>query len=360
MPVIYTYQSSEVVNRIAPDLIQTTALQDPIFEKFPIRELNAAKLRWTIKDNYRGLMNLRGYDGAPTRVLRPGENLYEELPGVYGEYGLLEEQELTERAKGFPADLTVPIDVSDLVREWQTVLTTRQVQRMKQAAWTLATTHNLTLYLPNGGVGQQVSYPGQTLTVSTLWSNLSAATPLHDLRQLQFIYGRGTSNSFMAGAEAWMNAKTAQYILDNRNSADVGGIRAEYGQTVFNSITKFNEILMSQGAPIIKIYEESYQLELGASGGIAGNYPGNYFQMYLPDGVVWVCAKRPGNELPGAFMWTRHLVNGGGMKPYAFINDFTKDTGGIAHVPPKIEVHQGFNGGPVQERPSQTVTMIVA
>jgi hypothetical protein len=353
MPVTYVYQDTYVLNQIAPELIQSTALDDPIFQYFPIREHNVAKLRWTIKDRYRGLMNPRGLGGSPTRVLRPGESLYEELPGVYGEFGQLDELELTDRARGFPADMTIAMDVSDMVREWQQVLTVRQVQRMRQTAWTLATTHNLLVPLPSGGVGHAASFTGQTLTVATLWSNLTTATPLHDLRQIQITYGRGTSNNFMAQAEAWMNLKTAQYLLDNRNNADVGGIRAEYGATVFNSIEKFNEILLSQGAPRIRIYEDSYQND-------NTDPTANDFTMYLPDGVVWVCAQRPGNEKPGEFMWTRHAVNGGGTRPYAFTRDFSKDTQGRPEVPPRIEVHQGFNGGPVQERPSQTVTMIVA
>lgn len=357
MPAVYTYQDTAVINEIAPDLIQQNALNDPIFIHYPIRERNQSKLRWRIKDNYRGLMGMRGYDGAPARVLRPGENLFEVLPGIFGEFGQLEESELTERAKGFPANMEVSCPVDDMVTEWQGVLTTRQTQRMRQMAWTLATTHTLTLFLPQGGVGFQESYAGQTLTVSVLWSNLSAATPLHDLRQLQLLYGRGTSNNFTGQAKAYMNSRTAQYIMDNRNAADVGGIRAEFGQTVFQSLEAFNKILLSQGAPQIVIFEDSYQVDVPTNP--VGGYQGNNYTMYLPDGVVFVVAARPGNEQPGEFMWTRHLVNGGGTKPYAFINDYTKAEGKIA-VPPRIEVHQGFNGGPAQERPSQTVTMIVA
>src|ERR1017187_7763009 len=110
MPVQYTYQDTAVINQIAPELIQSTALQDPIFGYFPIREHPQVKLRWRVKDNYRGLMSVRGFDGAPTRVQRPGETLYEELAGVYGNFGQLDEQELSERARGFPADMTIPMD----------------------------------------------------------------------------------------------------------------------------------------------------------------------------------------------------------------------------------------------------------
>ena len=355
MPINYVFQESAVVNQIAPDLIQAMTLDDPIFKYFPIRELNASKLRWTIKDNYRGLMNLRGYDGAPTRVLRPGESLFESNPAVFGEFGQLDEMELTERSRGFPADMTIPMDVSDMVREWQMVLTTRQIQRMRQMTWGLAVTHNLQILFPQGGAGFTETFAGQTVTVATLWSNLMTATPLHDLRQLQLNYGRGTSNNFMAQGEAWMNLRTAQFIMDNRNPADVGGIRAQYGATVFNSLDDFNKVLLQQGAPKICIQDESYQLDTAPNAAFVNN---NY-ALYLPDGVVWVVAARPGNETPGVFMWTRHMVNGGGTKPYAFVDDYTKSEP-HPQVPPKIIIHQGFSGGCVQERPSQTVTMIVA
>ena len=358
MPITsYTYQDSQVLERIAPELIQSSVLVDPIFKAYPIRDLKAAKLRWTVDDNSRGLMNPRGYDGAPTRVVRPGRSLFEALPGVYGEFGLLDELELTTRAASFPANVDLPMDVSDMVTEWQSILTTRQSQRMRMTAWVLATTHNLVVPLPQGGVGHQESFAGQTMTVPVLWSNLMTATPLHDLRQLQFAYGRGTSNSFMAQAEAWMNQKTAQYLMDNRNPADVGGIRAEYGATVFNSIADFNKILLSQGAPTIMIYEDSYQVDV--PGAAPGTNPGNAYQMYLPDGVVLVIAARPNGEVPGEFLWTFNMVNKS-TQPYALVKDKTGGNKGFETVPPIIEVHQGFNGGPVQKRPSQTVTMIVA
>lgn len=357
MPASYVYQDTAVLEKIAPELIQFIALADPIFKYFPIREHKQSKIRWSILDNYRGLMNVRGYDGAPTRVARPGSTVFEEKPGVFGEFGQLDEQELTERADGFPADMTIPMDVSDMIREWQMILTVRQTQRMRQICWTHATAHAITVALPNGGIGYQAGYTGNTLTIATLWSNLTTATPIHDLRQLQFLYGRGTSNNFGAPAEAWMNRKTAGYIMDNRNPADAGGIRAQFGNTVFNNIEDFNKILLAQDCPVIRIYDDSFQIEqLGAAPGFN---PGNLYQLYLPDGVVWVVAARPGNELPGEFMWTKHTINGGGTKPYAFVDDYTKSEPHPS-VPPKIIIHQGFNGGAVQTRPSQTVTMVVA
>lgn len=355
MPATYTFLESAVYNRIAPDLVQTQANDNPIFQKFPIRQLNAARLRWSIKENYRGLMNLRGYDGAPTRVLRPGENLYEVNPGVFGEFGQLDEMELTERARSLPMDMTVPIDVSDMVTEWQAVLTTRLVQRMCQMAWGVALMHNLTILFPQGGPGFTESFPGQTMTVAVLWSDPMNSTPIHDLRQLQFVYGRGTSNDFQQKAEAWMNGRTAQYIMQNRNPADAGGIRGDLGATIFNSVDEFNKILLASGAPKICIFDGSPQMDT------APNTPfvNNNYAMYIPDGVVWVCAARPGGDLPGAFLYTRHMVNGGGTQPYAFVDDYTKSEP-HPQVPPKIIIQQGFNGGPVQERPTQTVTMMVA
>jgi hypothetical protein len=360
MPVEYIYQDSAAINAIAPELIQTMALNDPIFGIMPIREHDQSKLRWTMKDNYRGLMAVRGYNGQPTRVLRPGENMWESDPGVFGEFMQLDEQELTERSKGFPADMTIPMDVSTMVRECQATLTTRQVQLMKELAWLLAITHSVARPLAGGGIGYTESFSGQTLAVATGWSNLTTATPLRDLQSLQILYGRGTSNDFGSGAIAWMNTVEARNIMGNRNAADLGGVRAQYGQTAFNSIEETNKILLGMGAAQIRIWDDSYQLSFSDTGGINGTFPGNYYGMYIPDGTVLVQAKRPGNELPGEFMWTRHMINGGGTKPYAFTRDFTKAGGPNGpEVPPRIEIHQGFNGGPVIERPSQLVTLLV-
>src|SRR6478735_5152165 len=178
MAVTYSFQTNAALTQVSQNLIQAATLDDPIFKIFPIRSRNASRLRWTIKDNYKGLMKLRGLGGEPTSVQRVATNVYEDIPGVYGEFMTIDEIEMTNRAAGVPADFTVPIAVGDLVAESQEQLTLRQVQRMKQICWTLAITGTFSVALPQGGIGHTGSYTPQAANVSPLWSTTATATPL--------------------------------------------------------------------------------------------------------------------------------------------------------------------------------------
>ncbi|MBB6053267.1 hypothetical protein [Armatimonas rosea] len=345
MPITYVFQDSFTLTRISPDLIQTAAMDDPIFDIFPLRPRNAAKLRWAIKDKYTGLMGLRGLGGEPSRVNRVGEKVYESDPGAYGEFETVDETEMTNRGAGFPAGMDIPIDIRDLVSDAQYHLTVRQVSRMKQVAWALALSQTITVLLPGGGVGWQESYTGQTLTPATPWSTLATSTPLADLRSLQPTYGFGTSNKFNSQARLIMNSVTKNYLLGNTNAADLGGKRVENGATI-NDLPGINRILVAQDLPPIEVWDDGYIDDAGA------------FQLYIPNGRALVVGARPTGETPGEFQLTRNMNNPNGEPaPYAFVDDRTK--GDKKSVPPRIDVHQGFNGGPVVERPSQLVTLVV-
>jgi hypothetical protein len=346
LPTSFTYQDAATLTSISPELIVAASMDDPIFKVFPIRERNTGKLRWTIKDSYRGLMALRGLGGEPTRVNKVGQRLFEALPGAYGEFETVDEVEMTNRASGFPANMDVPVDVSDLVAESQEQLTVRQVNRMKQIAWLLAVQSTFAVPLPGGGIGHTESYVGQTVIVAPLWSDTQNALPLKNLRDLQSNFGRGTSNNFGGTAEAWMNSRTANFLLANYNPQDLGRERTIAGATV-NDLPGISRILVSQNAPQIMVWDDGYLDDTGV------------FNLYLPDGKVMVVGKRPNGETPGEFQMTRNANNPNfEAKPYAFVDDRTQ--GAMKTVPPRIDVHQGFNGGPVMERASQIVVLAVA
>lgn len=337
----YTFQQNAVLTELSQSLIQTATTDDPIFKIFPIRQRNATRLRWSIKDNYKGLMKLRGLGGEPTSIQRVSTNVYEDLPGVYGEFATLDEIEMTNRSSGV---IGMPVSVDDLVNESQEQLTLRQVMRMKQIAWALAVSNTFSVTLPTGGVGHTGSYSGQTATVSPLWSTTTTATPLKDLRGLQATYGKGTSNMFNGMAQAWANSTTVNYLLSNTNAADFGGKKTMGGGSM-NSLADFNKVATDQMAPTINVWDDGYVDDNGT------------FQLFIPDGKVLVVGKRPNGETPGEFQMTRNMVNGG-SNPYAFVDD--RSNGPRQQVPPRIDVHQGFNGGPVVERGTQLVTLTVA
>lgn len=343
MAVNYSFQTNSELTQVSQNLVQAATLDDPIFKIFPIRPRNASRLRWAIKDNYKGLMKLRGLGGEPTSIARVATNVYEDIPGVYGEFSTIDEIEMMNRAAGIPADTSIRVDVSDLVAESQEQLTIRQIQRMKQICWTLALTGTFSITLPTGGIGHTGSYTAQTVTVSPLWSTTATATPLKNLRDLQPTYGFGTSTVFNGMAVAWMNSATLNYALANTNAADYGGRRSPGGGTL-NGLNGLNQILLEQGTPQINVWDDGYVDDAGA------------FQLYIPTGKVLVVGKRPDGETPGEFQMTRNMMTNS-PTPYSFVNDRTR--GDARTVPPRIDIHQGWSGGPVVERGTQLVVMTV-
>lgn len=344
MAVTYTFQTNETMTKLSQDLIQSATLDDPIFRIFPIRARNASRLRWTVKDNYKGLMKLRGLGGEPTPIQRVGTNIYEDIPGVYGEFATVDEIEMTNRAQGAPANVGIPVAVNDLVAESQEQLTLRQTQRMKQICWALAITGTFSVALPTGGIGHTGTYTPQTVTVSPLWSTTATAAPLKNLRDLQPTFGFGSSTMFNGMAEAWMNSATLNYALSNTNASDFGGKKTAGGGT-FNGLSGLNQVLLDQGTPRINIWDDGYIDDAGV------------FQLYIPTGKVMVVGKRPSGETPGEFQMTRNAVSQA-PAPYSHIDD-RANPGPRQDVPPRIDVHQGFNGGPVIERPTQIIIMTV-
>lgn len=352
MAVNYSYPSSYTLKRITQDFIERATLEDPIFKLFPLTPINSAKMRWIIRDNYRGLMQIRGMGGEPTRVNKLGQKVNEEEPGVFGEYMTLDETEITNRAawtvsNQTTGDFSAPVNVSDLVTEGMDYLDVRRSRRMKQACWNFALLHTLSLTLPEGGIGLNISYTGQTLTLAgaALFTAPATAAPLSVFRSLQPTYGFGTSNVFGGLAEAWMNTFTKNLIMGNTNPADIGGKRVVNGATV-NDLPTFNRILLDNDVPQIMIWDDGYVDDTGT------------FQLYIPNNYILVVGKRPNGDTPGEFQMTRNAVNPNfESEAYGFVKDMSQ--GPARTVPPKLELHSGFSGGPVVSRPTQLVTVIV-
>lgn len=339
----FTFQNTATTIQIANDLVVSLTMDDPIFKLFPIVRRNTMNLRWGIKDNYGGLMKLRGMGGEPTSIPRIGENLYETRPGVYGEFGTIDEEEMTARAKGLE-DLDVKVPVDDLVNDIQTHLLTRQVNRVRALLWGLAITGSYSVSLPQGGVGHTDSYSITTATVSPLWSSTTTATPLKNFRDLQPVYGRGSSTNFGAGAQAMMNSVTANYLLSNTNAADLGGKRDAGGQTI-DDLNGINKIFLGQNAPQVVIYDDGYINDAGT------------FTMFIPDGKVLIVGQRPGGETPGEFMMVYNAIS---KAPGEYSVVVDKSNQPVVKIAPTIEVHAGFNGGPALTRPSQLIVLTVA
>lgn len=318
------------------DLIPTLTLDDPIFDLFPITDDMADMLRWSIKDNIKGLQAPRGLNGDPPKVQRSGLKEFLTEAGVYGEYMTIDERELTKRRMNNAFDKK--IDISDLVRDAQDELLGRELDRMRFNAWTLATTGVITITDKDGVTTYTEVFPVQTFTAGTSWATTSTSTPLANLRSTKLL-GRGHSVDFGSRAKVYVNQVTANNAMANTNAADLGGKRLSNGATI-NSLAGDNAILLENGLPQLEVYEGGYINEAGV------------FTLFIPNNVGVLVGGRPNGAPVGTYRRT--------------FNATSKDTGSYMKivededdVPARVTVHRGHNGGPIIFYPNAVVILAI-
>jgi hypothetical protein len=335
--------TSAELKQIEQDLIPRLEADRPIFQYMPMETSEEYLLMWEQEDNFQGLQQIRGLDGAPTRVNMVGAKRYMAQPGVYGEFKLLDEQTILTRRQYGTFGNQIPL--TDLVMGAQRHLLGRRVDRIEQILWSILQ-GTYSVAGPNGAVMATDTYSPQTFSAGVTWATAATATPLADFRAVQ-LKSRGHSVNFGAGAVAFMNRATVNAILSNTNAADFYGRRVA-GLATANSLPDINRLLAMDDLPQIAVYDEGY-LSDGTDGNTAGS-----FQLFIPNNKVIVIGKRPGGVRIGGYRTVPNINNPGfGTGPYTKVIIEDKV------VPPKFEVHDGHNGGPVLYFPSAIVIMTV-
>lgn len=328
----YNYPRNSVLKRIEQEKLPLLTANRVAFGILPMRNVNAALLRWIQKDNFKGLMNARGLGGPPGAVSHIAENEWLVEPGYFGEYKTIGEREMTLRrnAASFSG---APIDVSDLVMECTDHLYERRVSRIEQIIWNVLK-GTFSVPGPNGLVIQSDTFTVKTATAAVSWATHATATPIADLMAIALL-GAGTSNQFNASAKMYMNRVLANHLMSNTNAADLGGKLILNGSTV-NTLQQVNMIFAGYDLPQVEIMDEGYLADATGT-----------FTRYLGNEEAVVIGSRTSGAPIGYFGMTLNANNPGGAPgPYTFIKDRTGEM-----VPPTIEVHDGFNGGPVLEFP---------
>ena len=323
----FEYPTSTELRQINPEKIQNLTRNRPTFEIFPIVESEYHTLEWEIKDNWMGFQQLRGVNGEPSYVKMVGEKAYSAQPGFYGEYMTVDEKMMTLRAQN--ARSGEPVDISTLVLERQDYLNFRETELIEFIHWKALLDGQFSFVGPTGAVyGDQFSI--QTAAFSD-WSDHANATPIKDLMGLKLL-ASGKSVSFGTSAKVFLNSKTLNDLLLNRNVNDLGGQLAvsSGGTKPVKSLTEINTTLASHGLPQIVEYDEGYNAE-----------PNNTFTKWIPNDVLSIVGARSNNDRLGEYRMTRNAQNED-MAPgrYEKVIDRGED-----RVPRIIEVHRGHNGG---------------
>lgn len=330
-----TYPTSAEMEQVAQDLLPRLQADRPIFQIMPIRTVDAFELIWEQEANFTGLQGWRGMNGAPGRVAQVALNQYKVDPGIYGEYMLIDEMMLTRRrAYGTPM---TPVPIVDLVTDNLTKLLQRRLDRIETIGWNILQ-GSYSVLNGSGAVMITDTYPVQTYSAGTAWASRSSAVPTSDFSAVKLLH-RGHSTSFGATATGYANQTTINNLLLNENASDPLGRRIP--GLMSNNMGDTNKILQGADLPQIVAYDEGYFDDTGT------------FQLYIPNGIVILVGKRPAGQRVAEFRMVRNAVNPNAA-PGAYTRVELKP-----EIPPQVQVHDGFNGGPVLFYASSIVVMSV-
>ncbi len=338
MAITVTYPINADLQAVAQDKLPNLIANRPIFNILPIRNVDADVVMWDQEDNYTGLQAVRGLNGQPQRVKRIGGKRYLMQPGVYGEFAVIDEVEITRRRPYGAWSGSVPID--DLVMKAQDQLLGRRLDRIEKIGWDLLTTGTFSVAGPDGITYQTDTFTLQTASAAVDWDTAATATPLIDFRAVQLL-SRGHSVNFGARAHAYMNRVTFNKMIKVTNSADLGGKRTT-GLAPINDINGINTILGGEDLPQITIFDGGYQND------------SNTFVPFIADDKVVIVGVRTDGAAIGEYQMTRN-ANNPGAAPGAYM----KVVDDPDEVPRLIEVHDGHNGGPAIFFPSAIVILSV-
>lgn len=338
----YVMPTNEEITEIAQEYTATLLEDDPLIQRGIVKivEKDASVLKWEQKDKYKGLQQVRGYNGAPPSVQRVGAQGFRAEPGVYGEHANVDEEELTNRRR--LGSFGIPVDVEDLIMDRVEMLAERRSTRIRQILWSLFTTG--TFSNANGaGVIHTDTFPLQTFTAAITWATSATATPLANFRSVKLLQ-RGKGVRFDANAVAFMNQVTFNSMITNTNANDIAGRRTSGLNTLLAlNMNELNSVLLGEDLPQIVIMDDGYFDEAGV------------FQLYVPNNKVSVVGSRPANQVIAEYVYTRNANNEDAAPgPATYVLDKRKDSGA-----PMLEVHDGHNGGPIIYYPGSLAIMTV-
>lgn len=324
---------AEKIERLLPERIDQLQLDDPVFKFMPITTTELSRVDWVIEDDVSGLQGASIFEGESEYVERIGDTHYQVEPGVFRDKADIKETELTQLRD--LTDRMVLQTVEEISARKQNQLQVRQNNRILYDLWNLLVNGTVTITNFRDQIVSKLQYTRNLTTVGTPWTTVATATPLKDLRAiLNGIEDEGTSSSFNEGALAFANGTTLSYLMNNANTADVGGKLRGGGNNIV-TLDEMNEIFVSDDLPKFVKYSKGYRPTKAT------------FTKFIPNGYIVIFGSRPSGQKIGSYTMTRNAVQGEGQSgSYFLMKDHTDQ------VPPHIDFYQGHNGCPVINYPT--------
>lgn len=320
----------------------------------PLAETMYQEVQWDERDADRGLTAPHVMGADPKIDIRQGSTRRRYTPIPFKETDLLKEDEIL-RARQL-GTMAGTLDLSQEIARIARDRFNKTMARIEKLRWD---TLNGSISINENGVVVNEAFPVQGYASNAPWSDPELAEPLADFNAVKLKF-RGTGAS-AAGAKAYMNQSTANYLLANQNAADLKGFQNQNFLQLPYAVEEMNKILAARGLPEIVVYDGFYVDESGTT------------RMFIPDDAVIVVGKRPAGQTVGDFMSTPSLHNNRGGQPapgyfsIVSVNDTPSELAGSVSMGqlgsaknPKVEITGGIYGGTRLIYPKSVIRMDVS
>lgn len=321
---IYSFPESATIQALERERLPVLANNYAGNRILPISEQNAETVLWEIQDDITGMTFARGAEEPYPVVDQDGITRFYTKPGRFGESMQISEEKMERmRQIGTLGDV---INVDSEIADMQQKLAIREQVLIEYLRWQLLVFGVCRALKKDGGFIDVARFTPQVYNVSHDWRDPDNSTPLQDFRNVDQQYA-GFGHSFGVGAIAWMNKRTGQGMLSNKNGSDLYGRRTQGLGSVL-ALKDANELFTGEGLANTTQYDENY-LDAGRA-----------VQRFIPDGYVVVTGYRADVGVQcGDYIMTRNASNPGGAPGiYAAT--------GVAMRAPKLPyTERGHNGG---------------
>jgi hypothetical protein len=320
----------------------------------PVNTSMAQKVRWDERDHDRGLTAPHVMGTDPKTDTRQGHKTYEYDPIPFKETDLLKESEIL-RAREL-GTLSNTLDLSAEVARIARNRYNKTMARIEKLRWD---TLRGAVAIDENGVKVNETFAVQTHTPIVDWDDVDNAKPLADFNLLKLLFRKTGASA--AGAKAYMNQTTANWLLENNNSDDMKGFQNSNFVHLPYSVDEANKVLAARGLPQLVVYDGGYVDE------------SNDFNTFIRDGEVIVVGNRPAGQTVGDFMSTPTLHNtaNGQPAPGYFsiieVNGRPSELVGAVSMGeignaknPKVEITGGIYGGTRLLYPKSVIKFTVA
>jgi len=343
MPSAIELQGAITVRGIAQLYLPRAMESRELLKLLPFHKVDEVDLFYERRGLATGLQAARGLGGTTSPVKKPGTDQFRVSPGYYGDHYTITEEELVKLRDAGAWDKFENYDKQSARAAEH--LTNRYLDRCENSIAQLLMSGSFTAVNALGQVYDQQVYSVPQYTPSTLFSDLANSQPLNYIRDLIPTLELLVSVDFRKGFML-MSRPTLNLLLKNQNAADLNGRRLNYGNTV-NNVEDFNDLLVSNDLPKVKVYDKGYYSDPPGSSPTKNRF--------LTNGKIVLVGDREDGAPMGEYRLTRAAQNERSAPGEWYQVEDRRD-----RDPCQVIIRSGHNGGPALFMPECVATINAA